>query len=143
MTVVIRRPNIYEHDSVRALVQNVVDEIYGGQWAAPPLPIDEESWGLAWIAVTDGKIIGVALTGEQWISDLRVLRQHRGHGVGQKLLEQVETEIANRGRRTFRLRVVKSNTNAVNFYLEHGWRVEREFPRERLPVTMLEMVKIQ
>lgn len=41
----------------------------------------------------------------------------------------------------FRLRVVKSNTMAINFYLQRGWRIEREFPNERLPITMLEMVK--
>ncbi|MFZ0591556.1 MAG: GNAT family N-acetyltransferase [Bryobacteraceae bacterium] len=143
MTVVIRQPNIHEQESVRALVQNVVDEVYGGLWAAPPIPIDEEDWGLAWIALVDGKIAGMVLTGEEWISDLWVLAEHRGYGIGRKLLAQAEIEIANRGHRTLRLRVVKSNTKAVNFYLGHGWRVEREFPNETLPVTMLEMVKAQ
>jgi ribosomal protein S18 acetylase RimI-like enzyme len=139
--VLIRRPEAHEHDSVRAVVQNVVDEIYGGVWAPPPLVIDEEDWRLAWIAVMGGKIVGMVLTQEAWISDLWVLSESRGCGVGQKLLTQGEAEIAGRGHRTFRLRVVKSNTMAVNFYLQHGWRIEREFPNERLPVTMLEMAK--
>jgi ribosomal protein S18 acetylase RimI-like enzyme len=122
-------------------VQTVVDEIYGGLWAPAPLPIDEEDWSLAWVAVVDTRIVGMVLTSGEWISDLWVLRENRGCGLGQRLLAQGEAEIAGRGRGAFRLRVVKSNTNAVNFYLRQGWRVEREFPNERLPVTMLEMAK--
>jgi hypothetical protein len=62
---VIRQPRFEEHDSVRAVVQTVVDEIYGGLWAPPPLPIDEDCWLLSWVAVVDTKIVGVVLTQEQ------------------------------------------------------------------------------
>jgi ribosomal protein S18 acetylase RimI-like enzyme len=141
MAVVIRQPKVHEHDSVQAIVQNVVDEIYGGLWAPPPLPIDEENWRLGWIAVVNGEIVGIVLTHEEWISDLWVLSEHRGRGVGQRLLAQAEAEIADHGHRIFRLRVVKSNTMAINFYLQHGWRVGREFHNERLPIVMFEMVK--
>jgi ribosomal protein S18 acetylase RimI-like enzyme len=139
--VVIRRPKPDEHDSVRALVQTVVDEIYGGVWAPPPLPIDDEDWSLAWIAISDAHIIGMILTHEEWISDLWVLGEYRGCGVGRKLLLQGEAEIAARGHQTFRLRVVKSNTRAIDFYKRMGWRAEREFPHETLLTTMLEMIK--
>lgn len=137
----IRRPRVGEQDVVRSLVQTVVDETYGRLWAPPPLPIDEEDWTLAWVAAVDSPIVGMILTSDEWVSDLWVLREYRGHGIGKRLLAQGETEIAGRGRGTFRLRVVKLNTRAVNFYLRQGWRVEREFPNERLPVTMLEMTK--
>ncbi len=123
------------------IVQTVVDEIYGGLWAPAPLLIDEEDWSLAWVAIVDSSIVGMILTGEEWISDLWVLRENRGCGVGKRLLAQGEAEIAGRGCGTFRLRVVKSNTMAVGFYLRQGWLIEREFPNERLPVTMLEMTK--
>jgi ribosomal protein S18 acetylase RimI-like enzyme len=139
--VVIRRPQPHEHDSVRAVVQTVVDEIYGGLWAPPPLPVDEEDWGLSWIAVVDAKIVGMVLTHEEWISDLWVVHQHRGCGVGYRLLAQAEAEIVSRGRSTLRLRVLQSNTAAINFYNRQGWRVAREFPHEHFPVTVLEMVK--
>jgi hypothetical protein len=46
--VLIRRPHPKEHDSVLAVVQTVVDEIYGGLWASPPLPLDEENWHSFW-----------------------------------------------------------------------------------------------
>ena len=139
--VLIRRPQFQEHDSVRAVVQTVVDEIYGGLWAPPPLPVDEESWDLSWIAVLDTKIIGMVLTGGEWLSDLWVLRESRGCGVGQRLLAQGEAEIVARGHRTLRLRVVQSNAAAIQFYDRHRWRMAREFPHEKFPVMMLEMFK--
>ena len=122
-------------------MQTVVDEIYGGIWAPPPLSIDSEDWSLAWIATSDVRILGMVLTHQEWISDLWVLAEYRGRGIGRKLLLQGESEIAGRGHRTFRLRVVKSNSRAVDFYSRLGWRVEREFPHETLPTTMLEMIK--
>jgi len=138
---VIRQPQPHEHDAVRAVVQIVVDEIYGGLWAPPPLPVDEENWGLSWVAIVDAKIVGMVLTHEEWISDLWVVRQHRGRGVGHRLLAQGEAEIVRRGHRTLRLRVLQSNTAAINFYNRQGRRVAREFPHEKFPVTVLEMVK--
>ncbi|HEV8039384.1 MAG TPA: GNAT family N-acetyltransferase [Bryobacteraceae bacterium] len=124
---------------MKALVQTVVDEVYAGLWASPPLPIGDEDWSLAWLAVSESKIVGMVLTSEQWISDLWVLSEHRNHGVGQQLLFQGEAEILGRGHATARLRVVKSNVRAVSFYNRLGWRVAREFPHETLPIGMLEM----
>src|SRR5437899_3257822 len=57
---------------------------------------------------------------EEWISDLWVLRESRRCGIGRRLLAQGEADIAGRGHRTFQLRVVKSNTTAVNFYSMKG-----------------------
>lgn len=139
--MIIRRPRPEEHESVRAVVQTVVDEIYGGLWAPPPLPVDEENWHSSWVAVQEAKIIGVVLTSGEWLDDLWVLRDARGCGVGQRLLAQGEAEIAARGHETLRLRVVQSNAAAIEFYRRHGWRIARAFPHERFPITMLEMFK--
>ena len=70
-----------------------------------------------------------------------MLGEHRGHGVGQQLLLHGEAEIAERGYRKCRLRIVKSNVKARSFYSRLGWQVEREFRHETLPVDMLEMSK--
>jgi ribosomal protein S18 acetylase RimI-like enzyme len=137
----LRRPRPDEHDFVRALVQTVVDETYGGLWAPPPLPIDEETWHLAWVAVVDNKIVGMVLTHEEWISDLWVLRESRGCGIGRQLLACGDAEIGSRGHRAIRLRVLQANTAAVKFYQRQGWQIAREFPHEKFPVTMLEMMK--
>jgi ribosomal protein S18 acetylase RimI-like enzyme len=138
----IRRPAPSEHDAVRALVQTVVDEVYGGLWTSPPLHIDEEDWSLAWVAVSAGKIVGMILTNEEWVSDLWVSREYRNQGVGRQLLSRGELEIRARGHLTARLRVVKSNVQAVSFYDRRGWSVAREFPHETLPIGMLEMSKV-
>ena len=141
MDVLIRRPLPEEHDTVRALVQTVVDEIYGGLWAPPPLPVDEENRHSFWVAVWDAKIIGVVRTSGEWLDDLWVLRESRGNGVGQRLLAQAEAEVIARGFETLHLRVVQSNEAAIEFYRRHGWRIARSFLHERFPITMLEMLK--
>jgi ribosomal protein S18 acetylase RimI-like enzyme len=141
MELLIRNPKASELDSIREVVQAVVDETYGGIWAEPPLPIDEEDWSLGFVAIVDARITGVVLTRGEWISDLWVLRESRGRGVGQKLLAKGESEISGRGFGTLRLRVVSSNSAAISFYLRNGWQMNREFPHEKLPVTMIEMTK--
>src|ERR1700741_2168040 len=91
--VFIRRPQPLELHSVRALAQTVVDEIYGGIWAPPPLSVEKEGWQQSWIAAADEKILGVVLTNEEWLDDLWVLPEARGRGFGQRLLAQAESEI--------------------------------------------------
>lgn len=139
--VLIRRSQAEESDSVRAVVQTVVDDVYGGLWAPAPLPVDEENWQSSWVAIANAKIIGVVRTSEEWLDDLWVLRENRGCGIGQRLLAQGEAEIVARGYETLRLRVVQSNSPAIEFYRRHGWRIGRAFPHERFPITMLEMFK--
>lgn len=139
--VCIRRPQPQELTSVRAVVQTVVDEVYGGVWAPPPLPVNEEGWELSWIAVVDGNIVGVVLTSAEWLDDLWVLRESRGRGIGKQLLVQGEAEIVARGYKTLRLRVVQSNAAAIGFYQRLGWKIARAFTHEKFPITMLEMLK--
>src|SRR5579862_1611140 len=121
--VIIRPPQPQELKSVRAVVQTVVDEVYGGVWAPPPVLIDEEGWELSWVAVIDENIVGVVLTSAEWLDDLWVLRDNRGCGIGKRLLAQAEAEIVARGHETLRLRVVQSNAVAVEFYRRHGWQI--------------------
>jgi len=137
----IRRPQPQEIDAVHALVQTVVDEVYGALGAFPPLLVEEENWLPAWIAVLDTKIVGVVKTSGEWLDDLWVLRECRGSGVGYRLLARGEAEIAARGHETMRLRVVQSNAAAIDFYCRHGWRATRAFPHEKFSITMLEMLK--
>ncbi|MGA7794606.1 MAG: GNAT family N-acetyltransferase [Candidatus Acidiferrales bacterium] len=141
--ILIRHPEPQEHDSVRALVTTVANETFGDLFAPSPVPLklEDDDWSLAWVAVSDAKIVGVVLTRQEWISDLWVLREIRRHGVGRRLLAQGESEIASRGHSMFHLRVVKSNKVAVQFYLGQGWRIGREFPHEKFQHQMFEMVK--
>ena len=139
--IIIRRAKPSENDSVHALVQTIADETFAYLFANSQVPIGEASWLPAWLAVSGEEIVGVTMTREEWVSDLWVRCDSRRSGIGGKLLTHAEREIRSRGHQTPRLRVVKSNTRAVEFYQRHGWRVQREFPHEKFGHTMFEMSK--
>lgn len=131
--VVVRKPQPHEYDSVRVLIETVVNETFRDLFAPNPVPLKfkDENWPLAWVAVSVVKILGVTITSHEWVSDLWVLREHRRQGIGSRLLAKGESEIAGRGHNACRLRVVKSNTIAVQFYLSQGWQIAREFAHEK------------
>jgi ribosomal protein S18 acetylase RimI-like enzyme len=141
--VEIRRARPCEYELVRNLIESVVTETFEELFAPNPVPLvfKDEDWPLAWVAASSDTILGVMLTHEEWVDDLWVLREHRRQGVGSRLLAQGESEIAARGFETYRLRVVKSNLVAVDFYFRHGWRIAREFDHEKYGHPMLEMAK--
>src|ERR1700733_13616894 len=141
--VTIRRPRTHEYDSVQDLIEIVATETFKDLFAPNPVPLEfeDEDWPLAWVAVSDAKILGVIITHQEWVDDLWVLQEHRRQGVGSRLLAQGESEIAARGCQTGHLRVVKSNLVAVQFYSCQGWRIAREFVHERYDHPMLEMAK--
>jgi len=140
---VIRRLQPHEYNSVRALIEIVATETFMDLFAPNPVPLEfnDEDWPLAWVAVSDAKILGVLITHQGWVDDLWVLGEHRRQGVGSRLLAQGESEIAARGCQTCRLRVVKSNLIAVQFYRRQGWQIAREFAHEKYHHPMLEMAK--
>ena len=139
----MRRPQPGEYGSVRTLIEKVANETFCDLFAPNPVPLkfEDEDWPLAWVAVSDEKIVGVIITNQEWVSDLWVFREHRRQGVGSRLLAQGEAEIAARGHQTGRLRVVRSNAVAVQFYLSRGWQIVQEFAHEKYHHPMLEMAK--
>jgi GNAT superfamily N-acetyltransferase len=141
--MVIRRPRPHEYNSLRDLIETVATETFRDLFAPNPVPLvfKDEDWPLAWIAASDAKILGVIITHQEWVDDLWVLQEYRRQGVGRRLLAQGESEIAARGCQTCRLRVVKSNLVAVQFYSRQGWRIAREFAHEKYHHPMLEMAK--
>ena len=141
--LVIRRPQASEYGTVQALIETVANETFKDVFAPNPVPLKfkDEDWPLAWVAVSDEKIVGVIITNQEWVDDLWVLREERRQGVGSRLLAKGEAEIATRGYRTCRLRVVRSNAVAVQFYLKQGWQIAREFAHEKYHHAMLELAK--
>jgi ribosomal protein S18 acetylase RimI-like enzyme len=141
--IILRRPRPGEYGTVRSLVETVATETFRDLFAPNPVPLqfEDEDWPRAWVAISDEQIVGVILTNQEWVSDLWVFREHRRRGIGSKLLAQGEAEIAARGHHTCRLRVVRSNAVAVEFYLGHGWQVAREFAHEKYHHPMLELAK--
>ena len=139
--IVVRRAKPGENDAVHALVQAVADETFAHLFGSSQVPIGEADWLDAWLAISGKEIVGVTMTRDEWVCDLWVRREGRRTGIGATLLAHAEGEIRGRGSNTLRLRVVKSNTRAVEFYERHGWRVHREFPHEKFGHTMFEMTK--
>ena len=141
-THLIRRVTVSEAAQVRALVQAVVDEVYGGMWAPAPLAIGDDDWTQGWISIVDDEIVGVTLTSHDVLDDLWVARGHRGRGIGAALLAVAEREIFDRGHRRARLNVIAANTGARRFYVHHGWSEARALTDERIAVDKIEMVKV-
>jgi len=139
--IVIRLARPSENESVHALVQTIADETFAYLFASSQVPIGEANWSSSWLAISGEEIVGVMMTRDEWVSDLWVRRENRRTGVGGKLLAHAEREIRDREHDTIRLRVVKSNNRAVDFYQHHGWKVHREFPHEKFGHMMFEMTK--
>jgi GNAT superfamily N-acetyltransferase len=138
--IVIRRARPDENNSVQALVQAIADETFAYLFHSP-VPIGESNWISAWLALSSDEIVGVTMTQAEWVSDLWVRSDSRRLGIGAELLGRAELEIRSRGYETLRLRVVQSNTRAVQFYESHGWSVHRQFAHEKFGHPMLEMTK--
>lgn len=139
--VVVRRPRLDEQGRINALVQAVVDETYGGQWAPVPLPISHEDWTLGWAALDGDTPVGIVLATGDFIDDLWIASEARNRGVGAALLAKVEAEIAERGHSIARLRVVATNLRAIAFYAREGWQIARRYPHERVSIEMVELTK--
>ena len=139
--VIIRRARPEENTTIHALVQVIADETFAYLFAPRQVPIGEADWFSAWVAISGDEILGIAMTRDEWVSDLWVRSNSRRSGIGAKLLAHAEHEINSRGHGTFRLRVVESNTPAVRFYQSQGWNVHREFPHEKFGHAMYEMTK--
>ncbi len=139
--LLLRQARPSECDAIHRLVQAVADETFSYLFRSPHVPIGDDNWNLSWLAVCDGRIVGVTMTNAEYVTDLWVAGDWRRRGVGQMLLVHSENEIRARGLLTARLRVVKTNARAVHFYMHRGWTVSREFPHEEFGHAMLEMTK--
>jgi hypothetical protein len=66
----MRRPQPSECDSVRALIETVANETFSDLFAPNPVPLkfEDEDWPLAWVAVSDEKIVGVIITNQSGLA---------------------------------------------------------------------------
>lgn len=69
----------------------------------------------AWVAVADGRVVGVCLRDEDNIGALYVARQARGQGVGKRLLDLAKEE-----RDWITVWAYELNTRARRFYRREG-----------------------
>jgi ribosomal protein S18 acetylase RimI-like enzyme len=94
----------------------------------------------------DGTVVGLALAEQEdggsptWsypkdfvaIIDLIVLPEHRGKGVGEQLMAEVEEEARRRGVAALDLMVVNTNDVAIRFYERLGFRTDLRTMRKPL-----------
>ncbi len=139
----IRRARTSDVPDIVATVRAVVHETYREllEKNGPPPAGPSERWRNALVAVADGAIVGVGLASHNFVSDLWVVKNHRGAGAGADLLDALEDQIRRDGHADARLRVVASNDRAFRFYASRGWRETKSYPHERDGHMMIEMLK--
>lgn len=83
------------------------------------------------LVMVGGAIAGMVAVEEEpeflWLVKLYLEPDHRGHGLGSALLEQVLRQASSSGRRV-RLRVLRVNTRARQLYERHGFQVIQASP---------------
>ncbi|OCQ23566.1 hypothetical protein A7985_06390 [Pseudoalteromonas luteoviolacea] len=86
-----------------------------------------------------GKVMGFGAIFKNEIRALFVHPNYRGCGVGQTLLEKLQSV----GQRTISLNVANSNSTAINLYVKNGFRFEKEFTANYhgIPVKASTMTK--
>ena len=75
--MIVRHPELIEHDDIHQFVSTVVNEIYGGAWSTCPIEVESQDWSDAWIACSGPEIVGVVLTKDEWIDDLVLTHSDR------------------------------------------------------------------
>lgn len=80
---------------------------------------------LVWVAEAGGKIVGglVLVPGDGFLqlANVAVHPDHRGAGLGKRLLELAETEAGNRGYAELRLNTHADMAENVRLYARNGW----------------------
>jgi GNAT superfamily N-acetyltransferase len=92
-------PNLHTHEEHRRFIAEIV-------------PRDHE----VWVAVHDGRVVGLAAVGADTLGHLYVHPDHHGRGVGSALLEKTK-ELRPDG---FTLWTFPANERACRFYERHG-----------------------
>lgn len=139
----VRHPRPDELARARGIAEDVMAQVYRELLHGRSLvPATLTPWARSWIATLDGEMVGVGMTRDDLISDLWLVPQARGHGLGNRLLALLESEVRERNHAQARLRVVAENTAARDFYRAHGWCEADQFKHEELGFTMLNMYKV-
>jgi ribosomal protein S18 acetylase RimI-like enzyme len=71
--------------------------------------------------------VGSVCDGEYYISNIATYPQHRGLGVGKRLILEAEQEAKMVGAERIVLDVEKENINAIDFYKKLGYKTIKEF----------------
>ena len=99
------------------------------------------------VATEDSRIIGYvsSKTGDNHISDLWVVPDRQGLGIGGELLVRMEQDIRARGFADLHLEVLTSNTRAIGLFKYRGYKVMKQGMKmdalQAVPLHMTELRK--
>lgn len=99
-------------------------------------------WAEFMVAEADGRVVGMCHVMDDLIASLHVDPAWHGQGIGSRLMEWAEAEVASRFP-TARLEVLSFNQQAIAFYERRGWGERRRFCSIECgaEVEAIEMVK--
>lgn len=140
--MLIRRATPADLDTIKQCFSASLNATYGRLWSSKPLVAGDEDWSQAWLACSDGDIVGVGLSDGDAVGDLWVRPDSQGRGAGSALLAALEDEIAGRAFETARLRCLAPNLKARAFYRSRGWTEVRVYPHETIPLNTVDMTKV-
>jgi ribosomal protein S18 acetylase RimI-like enzyme len=140
--VVIRSVRADDFNEIKKLVDAVVYEKYGHLFpGSRPPPYNRTSWSNGCVVTSAGAIAGVGFHESGWITDLWMKSEFRNLGIGTRLLNELERNVARDGHAEASLRCVGENEAALRFYAKQGWREVKRYPHERWGVEMVDMAK--
>ncbi len=84
----------------------------------------------AWVAEYDGDVVGLVHWRGDFVNALHVRSSHARRGVGARLMDRAETEIARLGLAAARLETDTFNVASQAFYLARGYRESGRYPDE-------------
>ena len=84
------------------------------------------------VAEADGDLIGTVIGGYDgrrgFIYHLAVSQEHRGKGIGSRLMDEVEARLRNKGCIRCYLFVTADNEEAMRYYEKRGWQFMVNLP---------------
>jgi ribosomal protein S18 acetylase RimI-like enzyme len=83
-----------------------------------------------WVAERDGEVVGLAHWQDDFLHALHVRSDHSRCGVGTRLMDRAEAEIARSGFETVRLETDTFNAPSQAFYAARGYREADRYPDE-------------
>jgi ribosomal protein S18 acetylase RimI-like enzyme len=83
-----------------------------------------------WIAERDGEVVGFVDWQDDFVNALHVRSTHARTGVGARLMDHAEAEIARAGFAAARLETDTFNTRSQAFYAARGYREADRYPDE-------------
>lgn len=84
----------------------------------------------AWVAEVDGEVVGLAYWHDDFVESLHVRSSHARRGVGARLMDVAEAEMADAGFTAARLETDTFNTTSQAFYTGRGYVEAGRYPDE-------------